>query len=141
MSKIVYILISRLKIDQIGSNLIKLDQTCSNLFKLDPIGSNLSKMDQIGSNLSKMDQTWQNLLTKPVDKTCWHSMLTKHVEKIRIFQAFWTQSRIVTKLYFFDNIWVLYFVLFCFYAIQKVIIFKVFFLKIATFFQKKPNFE
>ena len=30
---------------------------------------------------------------------------------------------VVIKLYFFDDIWVLYFVLFCFYAIQKVIIF------------------
>ena len=34
-----------------------------------------------------------------------------------------------TKPYFFDNIWVLYFVLFFFYAIQKVITFKVFWLR------------
>ena len=46
-----------------------------------------------------------------------------------------------TKLYFFDDIWVLYFVLFCFYAIQKVITFKVFSKNSNFFFQTKLNFE
>ena len=68
MSKIVYILRSRLKIDQIGSNWIKLDQTWSNLTKLVQTCSNWIKMDQIGSHLTQIDQTCSSWIK--LDRTC-----------------------------------------------------------------------
>ena len=78
MSKIVYILISRLKIDQIGSNWIKLYQTWpnfSNLFKLVQNCSKLLRIVQNGS-LWLRSVNWSTYILFSIFRSGWPSRIS-----------------------------------------------------------------
>ena len=90
---------------------------------------------------AKLRTIWKRVGSSIVDlkPPNWHTTTIQSARSLKWFLSYVFRP----KLYFFDDIWVIYFVLFClvlFMLYKKLSTFE-FFLKIANFFQTKPNFE